>query len=187
MPTLSFPIELGLVPGTSGWVTNNYVVNRGVTQSPTDKGSLKFDQNFGSNHHLDFFYNRTRYNSGPGAAGPPGLPEPLWNGQASDYSAKLYRFSYDWTISPRLFNHFSAGGNEFTKNSFSPNSGLNWKDKVCIPNAVDCNVNFPNISFSEFTGWGSTAYNGTEQPSWSLKNDLELHARRTRDEVRLCV
>jgi hypothetical protein len=33
-------------------------------------------------------------------------------------------------------------------------------------------VNFPNISFTEFTQWGSTAYNGTEQPSWSLKNDL---------------
>ena len=72
--------------------------------------------------------------------------------------------SYDWTVSPQMFNHFSIGGNKFSKNSYSPNSGQNWKSKVCIPNAVDCNVNFPNISFSELTGWGSTAYNGTEQP-----------------------
>ncbi len=166
------PNRAGIVPGTYGYISNNYVTSGGVTVSPTDKGSVKIDHNFNSNHHLSFFYNKTRYDSAPGATGPNGLPEPLWNGQVSNYGASLYRTSYDWTISPRLFNHFSIGGNQFYKNSYSPNSGGNWKSKVCIPNAVDCNVNFPNIGFSEFTGWGSTAYNGTEQPSWSLKNDL---------------
>ena len=166
------PNRPGLVPGTYGYVANNYVTSGGDTESPTDKGSVKIDQNFGSNHHITFFYNRTRYDSNPGPAGPSGLPEPLWNGQVSDYGASLYRFSYDWTVSPRMFNHLSVGGNKFYKNSYSPNSGGNWKSKVCIPNAVDCNVNFPNISFTEFTGWGSTAYNGTEQPSWSLKDDF---------------
>ena len=33
-------------------------------------------------------------------------------------------------------------------------------------------MNFPNISFTEFTGWGSTTYNGTEQPIWAIKDDL---------------
>jgi hypothetical protein len=166
------PNRAGIVPGTFGYVSNNYVTNGGVTESPTDKGSVKIDQNFGSNHHLSFFYNKTRYDSSPGPSGPSGLPEPLWNGQVSNYGASLYRLNYDWTISPRLFNHLSVGGNEFYKNSYSPNSGGNWKSKICIPNAVDCNVNFPNLSFTEFTGWGSTAYNGTEQPSWSLKDDF---------------
>ncbi|HYW42991.1 MAG TPA: TonB-dependent receptor [Bryobacteraceae bacterium] len=166
------PNRSGLVPGTPGWVTNNYLSNGGVTLSPTDKGSFKIDQNFGARHHVGFLYNHTRYDSTPGPSGPSGLPEPLWNGQVSQYGASLYRTSYDWTVSPRLMNHFSIGGNKFFKNSYSPNSGGNWKNKVCIPNAVDCNVNFPNISFSEFTGWGSTAYNGTEQPSWSMKDDV---------------
>jgi hypothetical protein len=166
------PNRPGIVPGTLGWVSNNYLTGGGDTESPTDKGSVKIDQNFGPNHRLNFFYNRTRYNSNPGPAGPAGLPEPLWNGSVSQYDSSLYRLSYDWTISPQMFNHFSIGGNTFSKNSYSPNSGQNWKSKVCIPNAVDCNVNFPNISFTEFTQWGSTAYNGTEQPSWSLKNDL---------------
>jgi Carboxypeptidase regulatory-like domain len=170
--SIAVPNRPGLVPGTYGYVANNYLTSGGDTESPTDKGSMKIDQNFGSNHHLGFFYNRTRYDSNPGPAGPPGLPEPLYTGQVSDYGASLYRLSYDWSISPRLFNHLAAGGNEFYKNSYSPNSGGNWKSKVCIPNAVDCNVNFPNISFTEFSGWGSTAYNGTEQPSWSLKDDL---------------
>jgi hypothetical protein len=71
-----------------------------------------------------------------------------------------------------LLSHFSIGGNTFWKNSYSPNSGGNWKSKICIPNSVNCNVNFPNISFTEFTGWGSTAYNGTDQPSYSIKEDL---------------
>ena len=174
------PNRPGLVPGTYGYVANNYLTSGGDTESPTDKGSMKIDQNFGSNHHISFFYNRTRYDSNPGPAGPTGLPEPLWNGQVSDYGASLYRFSYDWTVSPRLFNHLAVGGNKFYKNSYSPNSGGNWKSKVCIPNAVDCNVNFPNISFTEFTGWGSTAYNGTEQPSWSLKDDFSyIHGGHT--------
>ncbi|HXB75247.1 MAG TPA: TonB-dependent receptor [Candidatus Acidoferrales bacterium] len=166
------PNRAGLVPGTPGWISNNYLSNGGVTESPTDKGSVKIDQNFGSNHHVAFFYNRTRYDSAPGPSGPSGLPEPLWNGQVSSYTASLYRTNYDWTISPRMFNHFSIGGNKFFKNSYSPNSGQDWKGKICIPNAVDCNVNFPNVGFSEFTGWGSTTYNGTDQPSWSLKDDL---------------
>jgi hypothetical protein len=41
-----------------------------------------------------------------------------------------------------------------------------------MKNVVDCNVNFPNINFTEYSQWGSTAYNGTEQPGWSLKEDL---------------
>ncbi len=166
------PNRPGLVPGSPNWVRNNYVVNGGSSESPTDKGSLKIDQNLGYKNHLGFFYNRTRYNNEPGPSGPSGLPVPLWNGQVSQYDASDYRMSHDWTISPRLLNHFSIGGNKFSKNSYSPNVGQNWASKVCIKNAVDCNVNFPNISFSEFTGWGSTAYNGTEQPMWSLKDDL---------------
>jgi Carboxypeptidase regulatory-like domain/TonB dependent receptor len=164
----------GGVPGTSAYVTNNYQSNGGVTQSPTDKGSMKLDQNFGTLHHLSFFYNHTRYDSFPGASGPSGLPIPLWNGSVSQYGASLYRMSHDWTLSSRMINHFSIGGNKFFKNSYSPDTGGDWKSKVCIPNAVDCNVNFPSLSFTEFTGWGGAAYNGTEQPSWSIKDDLSL-------------
>jgi hypothetical protein len=165
------PNRPNLVPGTIGYVQNNYVVSGGLTETPTDKGSVKIDQNFGYKHHLAFFYNKTEYDSEPGAT-TPGLPEPLWNGAVTIYDASLYRMSYDWTLSPRLLNHFSIGGNTFIKNSYSPNVGQNWKSKICIKNAVDCNVNFPNISFSEFTGWGSTAYNGTEQPMWAMRDDF---------------
>jgi hypothetical protein len=175
------PNRPGIVPGTSGYVRNNYVTAGGTTTSPTTKGSVKIDHNVGNNHHISFFYNRTIFDSGPGPSGPTGLPEPLWNGSVSHYEAAGYRMSHDWTVTPRLLNHFTIGGNTFFKNSYSPNTGKNWKSKVCIVNAVDCNVNFPNLSFTDgLTGWGSTAYNGTEQPNWSIKEDLSwIHGAHT--------
>lgn len=172
------PNRAGIVPGTFSYVNNNYLTNGGDSESPTDKGSMRVDQNFGSNHHVSFFYNRTRNNQLPGPAGPSGLPEPLYNGQVTQYDAALYRASWDWSASPTLFNHFSFGDNKFSKNSYSPNVGGNWK--TCIPNAVDCKVNFPNVTFTEFTGWGSTAYNGTSQPSWSFQDALSwIHGAHT--------
>ena len=53
------PNRPGLVPGTSGYVRNNYVVTGGTTASPTNKGSVKIDHNVGFSHHVSFFYNRT--------------------------------------------------------------------------------------------------------------------------------
>ena len=50
--------------------------------------------------------------------------------------------------------------------------GKNWKSKVCIINAVDCNVNLGNVSFSELSSWGGAADNGTEQPRWAFKDDF---------------
>jgi len=166
------PNRPGLVPGTSNYVRSNYVTAGGTTTSPTDKYGIKIDHNIGSAHHVSFFYNRTIFDSGPGPSGPNGLPIPLYNGAVNHYEAAGYRMGYDWTISPRLLNHFTIGGNTFFKNSYSPNTTNDWKSKVCIVNVVDCNVNFPNLSFSDQTGWGSTAYNGTEQPNWSIKEDL---------------
>jgi len=168
------PNRPGIVPGLPNWVRNNYVVNNGSLTSPTNKGSLKLDQNFGYNHHVAFFYNRSNYISEPGPSGPPGLPLPLWNGQFTSYDASDYRMTYDWTINPRLLSHFSIGGNKFYKDAYSPNVGKNWKNKICIPNAVDCNTNYPNVTFTEFTGWGATADNGTEQPMWAIREDLSF-------------
>jgi len=148
------PNRPGLVPGTPNYVRNNYVVNSGSTTTPTDKGSIKVDHNLTESHRLGFFYNRTSYSSEPGPGGAPGLPIPLYTGLLSQFDSAAYRMSYDWTISPRMLNHFTVGGNKFSKNSFSASSGGNWASKVCIKNAVDCNVNFPNVSFSEFSTWG---------------------------------
>ena len=68
----------------------------------------------------------------------------------------------------------------FTRTATPGATGGNWKDKVCIKNVVDCNVNFPTLNFTEFNSWGSAAYNGTDQPSKSFKDDLSwIHGSHT--------
>jgi len=162
----------GFAPGTSGYVRQNYIVNSGTRVTPTDKWSVKGDQNIGSNHRLSFLWNLTTFRNKPGPAGPPGLPEPLWNGAIQAWDTEAYRWSHDWTISPAMINHFSFAFNRFIKDSFSANVGKHWKDKVCIKNVIDCNNNFPTINFTEFSTWGGPSNNGTLQPGWGIKNDL---------------
>ena len=162
----------GFAPGTSGYVRQNYIVTGGTMITPTDKWSVKADQMIGSNHRIGFLWNMTEYDNLPGPAGPPGLPVPLWNGAVSAWDTEAFRWSHDWTISPNMINHFSFSFNRFAKDSYSPNVGGNWKDKVCIKNVIDCNNNFPTINFTEFSSWGSPSNNGTLQPGWGLKNDL---------------
>jgi hypothetical protein len=162
----------GFAPGTSGYVRQNYIVQGGTLVTPTDKWSVKADQNFGSNHRVGFLWNMTTFRNKPGPAGPPGLPEPLWSGAIQAWDTEAFRWSHDWTISPSMVNHFSFAFNRFIKDSFSANVGQNWKDRICIQNVIDCNNNFPTINFTEFARWGGPSNNGTLQPGWGIKNDL---------------
>lgn len=162
-------------PGTIDYILNNFITSSGTVLEPQDKGSLRADHLITSNHRLSFFVNQSRFRREVGAGGPPGLPEPLWNGQIQIFETEQYRTTYDWVMTPNTVNHFSIGGNQFTKLSASPSWGVNqnWSSKLgCFKNVIDCNRNFPILTFTEFTGWGGSAGNGTEQPMWAIKNDL---------------
>ena len=148
------PNRPGLVPGTIGYISNNYISGGGSSAESTTKFSAKIDHAINSKHHISYLFNRGNDLLQPGASGPAGLPVPFNSFLQSSFAADLHRVTYDWTISPRMFNHFSLGINTFNKDSFSVNVGKNWKSKVCILNAVDCNVNLGNVSFSEFSGVG---------------------------------
>ncbi|MFN7925719.1 MAG: TonB-dependent receptor [Bryobacteraceae bacterium] len=162
----------GAAPGTIDYIRNNFIATGGSLVSPQNKYSLKVDHAFNQAHRIAFFYNNSNFNQAVGPGGPSGLPLPLWNGQVQTFETEAYRMTHDWTLSPRLLNHFSIGGNLFYKVSASANATGGWKQKLCMKNVPDCDVNFPNASFSEFTGWGATSFNGTEQPLWSMKEDL---------------
>ena len=162
----------GAAPGTIGYVQNNYVSNSGSLESPSDKGSVKVDHIIHNNHRIGFLFNITRFRQIPAADGPPGLPVPLYNGLNSFYSTEIYRLTYDWTVSPRILNHFSIGGNHFIKKQFAPAQGQKFPSSLCMKNVIDCTVIFPQVTFTEFTGWGGVADSGTEQPNWSIKDDL---------------
>lgn len=169
---IAIPNRPGLVPGTSAYVRNNYLVSGGAILSPQDKGSIRVDHNLTSNQRVSVFYNRTEFNQDVSGSGAPGLPVPLWNGQVQIFPTRAFRATYDWTISPRLLNLLSVGVSSFDKTSASPNTGGNWRDKVCLKNVIDCNDNMMNVVFGDFTQWGSTSTNGTYQPSWQVKEDV---------------
>jgi hypothetical protein len=166
------PNRPGIVPGTIGYVSQNYISGGGSSAESTTKVSAKIDHAINSKHRVSYLFNRGSDLVQPGASGPAGLPVPFNGFSQSSFAADLHRVSYDWTVSPRMFNHFSMGFNTFNKDAFSVNVGKNWKSKVCILNAVDCNVNLGNVSFSEFSSWGGAADNGTEQPRRAFKDDF---------------
>ena len=162
----------GGAPGTIDYVKNNYISTGGSVVSPQNKYSLRADHMLNSKHRLGFFYNNSNFNQAVGPGGPPGLPTPLWDGQVQTFETEAFRMTHDWTITSRMVNHLAVGGNQFYKVSASDNAGKSWKGKICMKNVPDCDINFPVASFSEFNTWGSTSFNGTEQPLWSLKEDL---------------
>lgn len=168
------PNRPGLVPGTIGYVSQNYISGGGSAAESTTKFNVKIDHSIGSAHHLSYLFNRGSDLVQPGASGPAGLPLPFNGFSQSSFAADLHRANYDWTVSPRMFNHFSLGINTFNKDAFSVNVGKNWKSKVCIINAVDCNVNLGNVSFTALSSWGGAADNGTEQPRWAIKDDFSI-------------
>jgi hypothetical protein len=171
----------GGVPGTSDYVRNNWIKTGGSIQSPQDKGSAKIDHLITNSHRLGFFYNITRARDMVGADGPPGLPLPLYGSTYFKWDISSYRMTYDWIVSPTTFNQVNVGGNLFWRVQDSLNYGGNWKSKgVCFQNVIDCDLNFPNISFTEFNGWGGSARSGLEAPMWALKDDLShTHGKHT--------
>jgi len=180
------PNVAGLTPGTSGYTRNNYL-SAGSTISPNNKFSAKGDQVLNSKQRVSFFFERTRQKDLYGPTGAPGLPSPL-AGSPGYNQSDVYRISHDWTISPTFLNRFYAGGNNWSQNhgSFATFSGspqaqglptvsTGWKEKgICIPNYPDCNVDFPQVNFSnsEFTNWGQPAPNGSDNIVVEFHDDM---------------
>jgi len=163
----------GATPGTSNYVRFNYLATGGSVLSPQNRYSLKVDHALSQKHRLGFFYLNSNSNQSVGPGGPPGLPLPLWDGQVRTFETEAYRMTHDWTITPRMRNSFSIGGNLFYNVSSSANVDQNWKEKgLCMKNVPDCNINFAAAEFTEFSPWGSTSYNGTEQPLWAINEGL---------------
>jgi len=165
------PNRPGLVPGTFAYVNNNYVSEGRSTIEKTNKYSLKIDHSLSNAHRVSYVFNRTNNGTEPGPNGASGLPAPFSDFSRSTFDGDLHRANWDW-VRATLVNNLTVGANTFNKNAYSPNVDQNWKSKVCIPNAVDCNQNFGAITFSELSTWGATSYNGTKQPRFTVKDDV---------------
>ena len=95
------PNRAGIVPGTIGYISNNYVSGGGSSAESTTKVSVKIDHAITSRHHVSYLFNRGSDLLQPGASGPAGLPVPFNGFSQSSFAADLHRVTYDWTVSPR--------------------------------------------------------------------------------------
>ena len=167
----------GGAAGTIDYVRNNWITTTGTIVRPQDKFSAKVDHLFNDDHRIAYFFNITKFRLRPGPGGPPGLPTPLWTGQEQQFDTEAHRMTYDWVVTPTMVNHVAAGWNKFYKVSQSSayDEAGDWGSQVgCFPNVIDCNRNFPMITFTEFSGWGGAALNGTGQPMLAIQDDLSM-------------
>lgn len=64
----------GAVPGTPGYVNNNYIVANGSSVNPVNKWSIKGDRIFSEKHRISGYYGNDREATVPGPDGPATLP-----------------------------------------------------------------------------------------------------------------
>jgi hypothetical protein len=175
--TILTPNAPSAIPGTAGYVNNNYIIANGTNVQPVDKRSIKGDHVFNEKHRISGYYGFDRESVSPGADGPPTLPGNYSNYNDLQQAADVVRFSWDWTFSPTKLNHFYACGNNWRQNHNPPQEYIgNWKDKFCLRNVPDCNQNLVNL-FSggtdhTYTTWGGQANNGSENTVYSYNDDF---------------
>jgi len=175
---------VALTPGTSAYVRQNYV-SSGTSLQPSDKWSVKVDQNLGSKHHLGYLMNRSKTINDFGPSGSTGLPIPI-GGDVGTYLAQVYRGNWDYTVTPTLVNRFYGGFNHYLENqggtsrevaqTTATGSSLlpagYWKSKgICIPGYPECSM-FPPISTGDFSGWGDTGTNGSDRLLFEMHDDM---------------
>jgi len=169
----------GAAPGTIGYVQNNFIISQGTELRPNTKFSLKGDHVFSTKHRISGYWGYNRSSAVPGPNGPNDLPGNYVNYNDTTRNSDVFRGSWDWTITPTIYNRFYGGGNNWKENHDPPQatirSGVNWKDKVCIVNVPDCAQNLVNFNFSNgYSQWGGRANNGSENFIKAFNDDLTM-------------
>jgi hypothetical protein len=169
----------GAAPGTVGYVQNNFLVTNGSVIRPNTKFSVKGDHVFSDKHRISGYWGYNRSFEKPGANGPADLPGLYVNYNDTRRPSDVFRGSWDWNISPTIFNHFYGGGNNWKENHDPPQatvlSGIDWKSRFCAINVADCAQNLVNMNFSNgYSQWGGRANNGSENFIKQFANDVTI-------------
>jgi hypothetical protein len=163
------------VPGTVGYVTNNYVVSSGTEVNPQTKYSVKIDHSLSDKDRFSGYIGWNRTGAQPGPNGPATLPGFYSTYNDLTRNSNVYRFSWDHSFSPTFLNHFYSGGNDWKENhdpiQATIRSGIDWKDKFCLPNAPNCAENLVMLNFGGYGSWGGPANNGSENMIYAFNDD----------------
>jgi hypothetical protein len=120
-------------PNLSGG-TNNYVYDTSDTIAQTVY-SIRIDQNLNEKQKIwGFFDSRENTDQGNGLNLPP--PINSAGGGAVNQLGKLFRFGWDWTLTPRVVNSLTIGTNRSNNYNLSraANIGTDWDSKLGIAN-----------------------------------------------------
>lgn len=93
------------VSTVGGVPVNNFQISYARRES-LKVPSIKVDQNLGTNVKLSFFYTAVNTNRD---TGPNQMPYPMNGNRHNIVFTKTFRFNYDHTLSPTLFNHLGIG------------------------------------------------------------------------------
>jgi hypothetical protein len=144
-------------PNLSGG-TNNYVYHTSDSIAQTVY-SLRIDQNLNANNKIWGFYSaRENTDQGNGLNLPP--PINSGGGGAVNQLGKLFRFGWDWIISPNVVNSLTFGTNRSNNYNVSraANMGVDWDSKLGIANGSG--PVFPGFEFigSPYPSFGENTY-----------------------------
>ncbi|MGB6134534.1 MAG: carboxypeptidase regulatory-like domain-containing protein [Acidobacteriaceae bacterium] len=156
-------------PNLSGSGTNNYVYATTDNIAQTVY-SLRLDQNFGvSNKIWGFYSSRENTDQGNGLNLPP--PINSAGGGAVNQLGKLFRFGWDWIITPHVVNSLTLGTNRSNNYNISraANMGTDWDSKLGIANG-----NGPVFPGFEFVGSPYPSF-GENVDSQDVDNTIALN------------
>jgi hypothetical protein len=139
---------------------------RPISSNPTldmHQFSIKGDQNVGSNHRLaaSWIYTERPRISFDGTAtlfDPNDIAGgPLSRAIEQNITSHLGRVSHDWTISPRVLNHFVGFINRFNNPFASPQVGINGAEAIGLRGM--------NIAGYPTVNWGGGPFVGLANPA----------------------
>lgn len=169
---IAFPNN-NATPGTSDYVRNNYINNRGTALDPWTKFSVKGDHNFSANTKASFLYNYGLHKRVPGPEGFPGLPGILNTNRIDQQKSHVYRGTFTKVFSPTVVYYAYGGVNFWKERHDALTLDGNWEQKgVCLKGAWDCNRNLLIVTNSDYSTWVANAYDGSENFVFSFGNDL---------------
>ena len=155
---------------------NNFITVTGASTQPWNKFSIKGDHLITDRQRLAFMFQRNEHLQLV-VGSPPGLPVPLNNDfQYGNSHTKVYRLTYDYTITPTILNHLSAGINDEGQYRGATMEQVNkgWAPKLGIKNVSVPDLLFPQFAFDGYSTWGRAEYGGSYNKTWAATDDLSI-------------
>jgi hypothetical protein len=148
----------------------------GGYSNPYDKYSIKIDHQLNDANRLGFLFHRgVALELAPEETSLPALPHPLGDFTNGDTETRVYRLSWDRTISPRVYNQLRTGVNNQIQERGSTSVREGWGTKLGLTKNIPLpDFMFPGLSMDDYTGWGRAFFGNNKNKTFTLLDDLTV-------------